>query len=248
MATFVLVHPAWFGSWCWRDVVPLLRAAGHAVYTPTLTGLGERAHLASPEITLTTHVTDVVSTCVFDDLKAVTLVGSSSGGTVITAVADRVPERVERLIYLDAFLPSDGESTSDLIPPERWAVLKQLCESEGEGWLLPRFAPPSWESIVRDVWHVTDDAKLQWILPRLRATPIKHFTEPVRLTNTDRARPHLVYIRCPQGPAPFDKPAAFARASPDWTYRELRVPHVPFVTHPRELTEVLTEVVAGGPR
>ncbi len=242
MATFVLVHPAWFGSWCWRDVVPLLRAAGHDVYTPTLTGLGERAHLVSPEITLSTHVTDVVNTCVFDDLKSVTLVGNSSGGTVITAVADRVPERVERLIYLDAFVPSHGESTSDLLPPDRWATLKRLVESEGEGWLLPRFAPPQWETIVRDVWQVTDDEKRQWVVSRLRPTPIKHFTEPVLLTNAGRVRPHLVYIRCPQGPAPFDKPAAIARASADWTYREMRVPHIPFVTHPKELAEVLVEV------
>ncbi len=248
MATIVLVHPAWFGGWCWRDVVPLLRAAGHDVYTPTLTGLGERAHLVGPEVSLTTHVTDVVNACEFNDLKDVTLVGSSSGGTVITVVADRVPDRVKRLIYLDAFLPSHGESTSDLIPPDRWAVLKQLVDSEGAGWLLPRFAPPSWESIVRDVWRVTDPAKLQWVLPRLRPTPIKHFTEPIQLTNTGRARPHLVYIRCPQGPAPFDKPAALARASRDWTYLELRVPHIPFVTHPKELTQALTEVIAKGPR
>ena len=92
------------------------------------------------------------------------------------------------------------------------------------------------------MWHVTDDATLQWVLPRLRPTPVEHFTEPIRLTNAGRARPHRVYIRCPQGPAPFDKPAAIARASPDWTYRELRVPHVPFITHPRELTQVLIEV------
>jgi len=244
LTTFVLVHPAWFGGWCWRDVVPLLRAAGHDVHAPTLTGLGERAHLANADITLGTHVEDVVSAIMFDDLSGVTLVGNSSGGTVITAVADRVPERVERIIYLDAFVPSDGQCTGDLIAPDRWAALKRLVDSEGEGWLLPRWAPLPWETILRDVWQVTDDAKFQWVLPRLRPTPIGHFTEPLQLVNADRAHPHRVYIRCPQGPGPFDKPAAVAQASPDWTYREMKAPHIPFITHPKELADVLLQVSA----
>jgi len=244
VTTFVLVHPAWFGSWCWRDVAPLLRSAGHEVYAPTLTGLGDRAHLANPEITLSTHIEDVVNAMTFEDLTGVWLVGNSSGGTVITAVADRVPERVDGLIYLDAFVPSDGQSTSDLIPPERWEALKRFVDSEGDGWLLPRWAPMPWESIVRDIWQVTEDAKLRWVLPRLRPTPIGHFTEPVRLMDPERMPPHRVYIRCPQGAAPFDQPAAIAKASPDWTYRELGTSHIPFITRPEELAEMLLEITA----
>jgi pimeloyl-ACP methyl ester carboxylesterase len=236
------VHPAWFGSWCWRDIVALLRAAGHDVCAPTLTGLGERVHLASRRVSLSTHVEDVANAIMFDDLNRITLVGNSSGGTVITAVADRIPERIERLVYLDAFVPSHGESTSDLIAPDRWHALQQLVDSEGDGWLLPRWGPAPWESILREVWQVTDDAKFQWVLPRLRPTPIGHFTEPVQLVNPNRAHPHRVYIRCPQGPAPFDKPAAVAQASPDWTYREMEVPHIPFITHPKELVDVLLQV------
>src|SRR5690349_1170533 len=108
MTTFTLIHPAWFGGWCWRDVARPLRAAGHDVFTPTLTGLGDRAHLATRDVTLSTHVEDVVRLLEFEDLHDVTLVGSSSTGTVITAVADRCPERVGTLVYLDAFVPSDG--------------------------------------------------------------------------------------------------------------------------------------------
>lgn len=141
MPTFVLVHPAWFGGWCWKKVVPALQSAGHTVHTPTLTGLGERAHLAGPEVGLGTHIADVVSALVFEDLDAVTLVGSSSGGTVVTAVADSVPERIERVVYLDAFVPADGQSTSDLVAPDRWAAMEHLVAAEGDGWLLPRFSP-----------------------------------------------------------------------------------------------------------
>lgn len=108
MATFVLVHPAWFGGWCWNKLAPLLRAAGHAVYAPTLTGLGERAHLASPGIGLGTHVDDVMNVLTFEDLDDVILVGNSSAGVVITAVADRAPERIQQVVYLDAFVPTDG--------------------------------------------------------------------------------------------------------------------------------------------
>jgi pimeloyl-ACP methyl ester carboxylesterase len=110
MATFVLVHPAWFGGWCWRDVAPTLAAAGHEVYTPTLTGLGERAHLLNRDVTLRTHVDDVVNAVMFGDLHDIILVGSSSGGTVITAAADRICDRVACLGYLDAFVPGEGEN------------------------------------------------------------------------------------------------------------------------------------------
>ena len=119
MATFVLVHPALFGGWCWKKVSPLLHARGHAVHTPTLTGLGERVHLARPEVGLDTHVDDVVNLLTYEDLHDVVLVGNSSGGVVITGVVDRVPERIGHLVYLDAFVPEDGQSMLDIIPPER---------------------------------------------------------------------------------------------------------------------------------
>ena len=113
-AIFVLVHPAWLGGWCWRKVTPLLRDRGHDVYTPTLTGLGERAHLANPEISLATHIEDVVNVLEFEDLHRVILVGNRSGGKVITGVADRVPTRLAQVVYLDAFVPEGGQSLVDL--------------------------------------------------------------------------------------------------------------------------------------
>src|SRR5437879_1752139 len=107
MATFVLVHGAWHGGWCWKKLTPLLRSNGHDVFTPTLTGLGERAHLANQAIDLTTHIEDVVSTLDYEDLRGVILVGHSYGGIVISGVADRIPARIGCVVYLDAFVPED---------------------------------------------------------------------------------------------------------------------------------------------
>ena len=149
MATFVLVHPAWFGGWCWKKVVPLLRAQGHEVHTPTLTGLGERAHLATPEVGLSTHIADVVNVMSYEDLGDVVLVGNSSGGNVITGVADRVPERIAQLVYLDAFVPADGQGIVDMLPPDRRQTVEALVQAEGDGWLWPRFSPAPWEEIAR---------------------------------------------------------------------------------------------------
>src|SRR6266536_5517997 len=116
MANFILVHGGWFGAWCWYKVVPLLQAAGHSVYTPTLTGVGEQAALLAPEIGLDTHIQDVVNLIETNDLQHVILVGHSYSGMVITGVADRVPGRIAHLVYLDAAVPRDGQSLADMIP------------------------------------------------------------------------------------------------------------------------------------
>jgi len=113
-STYVLVHGAWHGGWCWKKVAPALRAAGHVVYTPTLTGLGERAHLANPAIDLATHVADVVNLLEAEELDKVVLVGHSYGGMVVTGVADRAADRIGRLVYLDAANPKDGQSLVDV--------------------------------------------------------------------------------------------------------------------------------------
>ena len=110
MATYVLVHGAWSGAHGFRQVRPLLQAAGHQVFTPSLTGIGERAHLASPQVTLRTHVQDVVGQVLFEDLRDVVLVGYSYGGMVVTGALEHLADRVRHLVYLDAFVPDDGQS------------------------------------------------------------------------------------------------------------------------------------------
>ena len=123
--TFVLVHGAWHGGWCWRFVRDLLEKSGHRVHAPSLTGLGERKHLARPDIDLDTHIADIVSLLEMEDLSDVVLVGHSYGGMVITGVADRAPERIGRLVYLDAFVPEDGKCTLDYVVPERAARMRE---------------------------------------------------------------------------------------------------------------------------
>ena len=143
MATVVLVHGTTAGGWVWRKVAPRLRAEGHSVYTPTLTGLGERDHLASPSVDLDTHVADVVNTIEYEDLEDVVLVGHSYGGMVITGAADRLPGKVAGLVYFDAIVPRDGESLVDLQPAERRAQTDRRVAEGGQGWLIPLATGPN---------------------------------------------------------------------------------------------------------
>jgi pimeloyl-ACP methyl ester carboxylesterase len=243
-ATFVLVHPAWFGGWCWQRVTPLLRARGYEVYSPTLTGLGERAHLARPEVGLATHIEDIVNVLKYEDLQGVVIVGNSSGGMVIAGVADQVPERIAQLVYLDAFVPQDGQSMMDIIPPDRRPALEAFVQKEGEGWLLPRFAPPPWDKLVPELWRVTDERDLKWVLPRLRPTPFGQFREAVRFKNPAAEKILRTFVRT-QWPHPgFDRYAAHARAAAGWRLRHINSSHLPFITHPRELADRLAELAS----
>ena len=243
--TYVLVHPAWHGGWCWKKVSPLLRARGHDVYTPTLTGLGERSHLAHPEIGLETHIQDVVNVLKYEDLGQAILVGHSSSGAVITGVADRVPEQLAHLVYLDAFVPADGQAMMDIIPPERRQGMEQRVQAEGKGWLLPSLAPAPWDQFLREAWDITDEADRGWMLTRLGPTPFKVFKDPVRRSNPAAEKLPRTFIRCLQWPNPmFDRYADTARRTTGWRYRELQTSHEPFVTHPQELANLLLDPAA----
>ena len=171
MSTFLLVHGAWHGGWCWKRVTPLLRAAGHEVFTPTLTGLGERKHLMSPDIGLDTHVQDVVGVLEYEDLRDVILVGHSYAGMVITGVAGRTPERIAHLVYLDAFVPEDGKSLMDYQPPEMAELFHEGTRTEGEGYKLPAVIPP-------EVFGVTGEADLAWLRPPRRSASVQDEARP----------------------------------------------------------------------
>jgi pimeloyl-ACP methyl ester carboxylesterase len=166
LATLVLVHGGWTGGWRWRPAVGPLRSAGHEVFVPTLTGLGERVHLARPDVDLDTHVLDVVNLLIAEDLRDVVLVGHSYGGMVITGVAERAPERIARLIYLDAFVPHDGESLLDLLEPEARRTIEDQRWSGDDDWRLsgpfddrprprptpsPRDSPQPWPTYAQGV-------------------------------------------------------------------------------------------------
>jgi pimeloyl-ACP methyl ester carboxylesterase len=193
MATYVLVHGAGHGGWCWQRVARLLRTAGHEVHTPTLTGNAERRHLLTPETGLDTHIHDVASLLEHEDLRDVILVGHSYGGMVITGVADRMIERVAQLVFLDAAIPAHGESLAEVSPQ-----LAHVFATEGEtvdGIDLLLF--PERET-ARKIYGIPDEADWAWMLPRLTPHPYKCFTDRLLLSDPDAvARLPRTIINCP---------------------------------------------------
>jgi pimeloyl-ACP methyl ester carboxylesterase len=232
MATFVLVHGAWHGGWCWRRVTPLLRAAGHEVHAPTLTGLGERAHLLTPAVDLETHVRDVLGLLDCEDVTDAVLVGHSYGGMVVTAVADRTPERLAHVVYLDAFVPDEGRCLLDLLAPGRADDFREQARRHGEGWKVP--SPPL------AYWGVTDPADVAWAEPRTSAHPLAAFEQPLRLERPGAAPPPRTYIGTDH--ATFRRFAERARAEPGWRLGHLPTGHDAMITMPRELVALLLEI------
>ncbi len=243
--TFVLVHPAWHGGWFWKKLLPHLQSSGHVTVAPTLTGLGERSHLARPDVNLQVHINDIVNVLKYEDLRDVVLVGHSSSGVVITGIADVAPHRIARLVYLDAFVPEDNQSVLDLVTPERRQVLESLAKTEGDGWLLPRFALPDWQTIVRDMWGVTSADDAGWVLDRLAPTPIGHFKDPVRRANIAAEQIPRAFVRFLQFANPvFDRHASMAQQNRLWCYRELAAPHHAPITVPHAVANLLLELAA----
>jgi len=234
MVSFVLVHGAWHGGWCWRYVSPLLRRAGHDVYSPTLTGLGERAHLARPGIDLDLHVQDVVALLEMEDLREVVLLGHSYGGMVVTGAAERCASRVRRLVYLDAFVPANGRCALDYVLPERAAAFRE------EGEQIGSVAPPP-----LSLWGLTRPEHVAFAKPRETRHPYATFKQPIRLANeTALARLPKTFIYC-SSPATgtFDQFAAKYRNDPAWGFHELRTGHDAMILVPDELAAVLLESV-----
>ena len=163
---------------------------------------------------------------------------------VITGAADAAAERIAELVYLDAFVPQDGQCLRDMLPPDRRSGMDHLVESDGDGWLLPRFAPPPWEQFLPQVWAITGADDLSWALPRLRPTPFGHFTTPVTLTNPAAATLPRTYVRFTRWPHPgFDRWAQAAETSPGWRLRRLDANHIAYITSPAGLASLLLELL-----
>jgi pimeloyl-ACP methyl ester carboxylesterase len=169
MKTFVLVHGAWHGGWSWQRVARRLEEAGHRAITPTLTGLGERAHLASRQVNLAMHIEDVVATMRYEDVRDVVLVGHSYAGMVITGVGAQQFDRVSQLVYYDAFLPDDGQSALDLLPPDIGRHFTESAERDGDGWLMP-------ERPLEPLGVHSAEAKA-WLAPRMVPHPLATYTD-----------------------------------------------------------------------
>jgi pimeloyl-ACP methyl ester carboxylesterase len=228
MTTFVLVHGAWGGGWAWREVAAHLRAAGHEVYTPTLTGLGERFHLANPEIGLDTHIQDIVMVLEYEQLNDVILVGYSYGGMVITGVSESASDRIGQLIYLDAYVPENGQSMFDMLGAETAAFIQQMAQVYGDGWRVP---------------HNPPDA------PRTTSHPLKTAQQPVTFTNPRASALPRTFIYCTgdkaeMGPTslPITQAAERAKRDPHWRYREMHTGHSPWESAPRELAGLLIDL------
>jgi pimeloyl-ACP methyl ester carboxylesterase len=227
-----MVPGAWLGGWCWRDVATGLRAAGHRVIGATLTGLGERAHLASRETSLDTHIEDVVGLLRWRDLTDVALVGHSYGGTVITAVAERAPERLRQLVYLDASVPRDGESNDDVIGPAMAAQLRASAMSAGDGWLVP---PADYVTA-----RLTQEPLRSWVSERLTPHPLRPFGEKLRLGSSDAAALPRAFIQTTRSPL-YDGLMARAREA-GWPCREIGGGHYAMFSQPAIVARTLHEL------
>jgi pimeloyl-ACP methyl ester carboxylesterase len=233
MASFVLVHGAWHGGWCWLRVARLLRDAAHEVYTPTLTGLGERAHLAGPETDLETHVQDVVGVLEAEELRQVILVGHSYAGMVITGAAGRAANRLSHLVYLDAFVPEIGRALLDYAGPRAEAI-RESARTAGEGWRIPPFPP--------ERFGVTSQRDREWLQRRLVSQPLKSFEQPLTAVGGDKLKRTYIYCSSPAMGA-FDQFAERLREDRKWQYHELKTGHDAMVTAPGEVAKILLSLV-----
>jgi pimeloyl-ACP methyl ester carboxylesterase len=230
--TYVLVHGAYGGGWIWRDVAAGLRRQGHQVWTPTQTGLGERSHLLSREITVDTHVQDVASLIEMEDLHDIVLVGHSYGGMAVTGVADRMTNRISRIVYLDALIPENGDSAFALLPAGMADARRKAALDQGAGVALPVPGP--------DAFSIPAGPAKDWFMQRLRPHPIGTYESPLRLSKPTGAGLPVTYVAYTNPALASIEPSRQrARSKVGWQYQELAVPHDVEVPTPEKVVAVL---------
>jgi len=239
--TFVLVHGSFLGGWCWREVKNLLAQAGHTVYAPTLTGLGERIHLRSAEIGLQTHITDITNLIEWEELTDLVLVGHSYGGTVITGVCDAIKDRIRHVIYLDSNVPRNGETN---YPGVTRQAIEQVYGELDEGYLIP---PPP----LSDFGLTPDNVSAEiyaWYKRRLTAHPLQTYLEPLILEKGGSEGLPRTYIFCTADrPKPYPPPlqALLNRVQgSSWSYKELDSGHNAMTLAPDELCNMLLQATS----
>ena len=230
MAHYVLVHGAWHGSWCWKRVRGALAARGHEVFTPTLTGVGERSHLLSQAVDLETHIADVGNLIRWEELRDVILCGHSYAGSVVSAVADRMPDRVAALVYLDAFVPDDGQSLHDTLPPEVRDAQVAGARQSGDGWKVPPITGEMFNVNLRD---------RAWMDRQCTVQSLATFQQPLRLTGAIRGVKNVTYILADGwGPSPFPQFHEKARVR-GWKTVTMHCGHDVMLDMPEALTDAL---------
>ena len=230
--TFVLVHGAWHGGWCWRGVADLLERQGHKVYTPTLTGLGERSHLMSPNVGLSTHITDIVNVLKWEQLSDVVLCGHSYGGMVITGVAEQMGRAIGAIVYLDAFVPQVGDNLISLANP---GPRKALEEAVTRGDLVAKPVPAK-------AFNVSEENRA-WVDAKCTPHPLAAVVEKVTGATAREKIARKTYIRATGFDSPvFNETLAKMKSAPGWKTYEVASGHDVMVDHPDRLTEILLEV------
>jgi pimeloyl-ACP methyl ester carboxylesterase len=229
--TFVLVHGAWHGGWCWRRIADRLGARGHIVFTPTLTGLGERAHLLHPSINASLHIADVLGVIKCEQLNDVVLVGHSYGGCVISGVAEAMLDAISSIVFLDAFIPDNGDSALDLVQPAVQDVIRAAL-ARGEPTVPVRDAAS---------FRVNEKDRA-WVDAFATPQPIGTMTEKLTLTGARERIQKKAYIRASGYPnVSFDKAYARVKADPSWRTYEVPCGHDVMIDEPDRLTEILLE-------
>ena len=236
--TFVLIHGAWHGGWCWRRVAAVLRSAGHAVFAPTLTGFGERVHLIRPDLTLEDFATDIVNVISAEELNDIVLVGHSFGGNIVSAVADRVPERLKHLVYIDTLVLKNGESGFSQLDPAIVAQRIELAEKTSGGLTIP---PPS-----PVAFGVSDPADTEWLRRQMTPLPLNCYRAPIDLKHPLGNGVKKTYIACTD---PIYGPAVptheWVKSQADWRYLERSTGHDAMITSPEGLSEMLVRCAIG---
>lgn len=235
MATFILVHGASLGGWVWKKVTTRLRDAGHDVFAPTLTGLGDRAHLGHKGINLDSHIADILGVIETEELQNFILVGHSYGGRVITGVAEKSAGRIAALVYLDAFLPKSGDSSFSHMDETQAKKVRKIVEEKGDGWRFP--------GRTASVFGIRDASDAAWLDRRSIGQPIGCMEQPIIHSGAWQQVKNLTYIHCTENdPSPFGAIAARLSSNPSWACHTLACGHIAMIDMPQELTEILRGV------
>ena len=233
--TFVLVHGAWHGGWCWSRVADRLRGAGKRVFTPTQTGLGERRHLLSKDITLDTFTADIVNVIEAEELTDIVLVGHSFGGNAISGVADRMGERIRHLVYLDSLVVEGGKAPFDNLAADVVAARRKAAEDSSGGVSLPN-PPPS-------VFGVLDTADTEWVRRRLTPHPISTYTSKLNIKGPVGNNLPRTYVHCTNPSyAALQASRDWVKAQQGWRWADIPTGHDAMVSAPDELTRLLIGV------
>jgi pimeloyl-ACP methyl ester carboxylesterase len=234
LPTFVFAHGSWHGGWCWTRVADRLRAQGHRVFAPSYTGMGDRAHLLTKHITLDTFIEDICEVLTSEELSEVILVGHSFGGVPITGVADRLPERIRHLAYLDGVVLESGMCAFSSYPPEESAQRASAAEASGS------LAVPAPERLPASWGLAEGSADYTWVMRRLSPTPLRAYTTPLMLrAPIGNGRPRT-YIHCtqPENPA-MQASRVLVKSLQGWNWVDFPGPHDCMITHPDELAALL---------